>query len=187
MAGNPGFKPTDQSKEFHAILKKRLGDALAKLKTVLDTDVVRFNQTSGVQVSVAAKPWRACASCCRIATRTQLELRMEQILPHRDNAFVPREKLVNYLLSELHPVGGPKAAFFRMHGFDDANIAALEAQLLEVARSAPVAEILQNPYGTKYVLDGCVLSPSGARLSIRTVWIIEAPDERPRFVTAFPH
>ncbi|MFN7930716.1 MAG: hypothetical protein U0Y68_22890, partial [Blastocatellia bacterium] len=56
MAGNPGFKPTDQSKEFHVILKKRLDDALAKLKTVLETDVARFNQTSGVQVSVVAKP-----------------------------------------------------------------------------------------------------------------------------------
>ena len=56
MAGNPGFKPTDQSKEFHVILKKRLDDVLAKLKTVLDTDVARFNQTSGVQVSMDAKP-----------------------------------------------------------------------------------------------------------------------------------
>jgi photosystem II stability/assembly factor-like uncharacterized protein len=56
MAGNPGFKPTDQSKEFHVILKKRLDEALAKLKTVLDNDVARFNQTSGVQLNVAAKP-----------------------------------------------------------------------------------------------------------------------------------
>lgn len=56
MAGNPGFRPTDQSKEFHVILKKRLDDALAKLKVVLDTDVARFNQTSGAQVSVVAKP-----------------------------------------------------------------------------------------------------------------------------------
>ncbi len=30
-------------------------DVLAKLKTVLDTDVARFNQTSGVQLNVAAK------------------------------------------------------------------------------------------------------------------------------------
>lgn len=112
---------------------------------------------------------------------------MEPILPNRDKAFVPREKLADYLLSETHSVGGPKAAFFRMHGFDDANVAELEAQLIEVARTAPVVQILQNPDGTKYVLDGRVLSPAGALLSIRTVWIIEAPDERPRFVTAFPH
>ena len=112
---------------------------------------------------------------------------MEQTLPNRDKAFVPREKLAGYLLSETHPVGGPKAAFFRRHGFGDASIAELEAQLLEVARTAPVVQVLQNPYGTKYVLDGSVLSPSGTLLSIRTVWIIEASDERPRFVTAFPH
>jgi hypothetical protein len=56
MAGNPGFKPADQSKEFHAILKRRLDDALGKLKTLLDNDVARFNQTTGAQVGVSAKP-----------------------------------------------------------------------------------------------------------------------------------
>jgi hypothetical protein len=56
MAGNPGFKPTDQSKEFHAILKRRLDDALGKLKTLLDNDVASFNQTTGAQVGVSAKP-----------------------------------------------------------------------------------------------------------------------------------
>jgi photosystem II stability/assembly factor-like uncharacterized protein len=56
MAGNPGFKPTDQSKEFHAILKRRLDDALGKLKTLLDNDVAGFNQTTGAQVGVSAKP-----------------------------------------------------------------------------------------------------------------------------------
>src|SRR5262245_27942418 len=55
MAGNPGFKPTDQSKEFHAILKRRLDDALGKLKTLLDNDVARFNQPTGAQVGVSAK------------------------------------------------------------------------------------------------------------------------------------
>jgi hypothetical protein len=55
MAGNPGFKPTDQSKEFHVILKQRLDDALARLKTLLDNDVARFNQTTGVQLGTSAK------------------------------------------------------------------------------------------------------------------------------------
>ena len=134
-------------------------------------------------------PSSAARILCTVAAaiRARLELRMEQILPNRDNAFVPREKLTDYLLSETHSVGWPKAVFFRMHGFGDANMAELEAQLIEVARSAPVVEVLKNPYGTKYVIDGRVLSPSGALLSIRTVWIIEASDERPRFVTAFPH
>lgn len=56
MAGNPGFRPTDQTKEFHVILKKRLDDALAKLKTVMETDVARFKQTSGVQLNVETMP-----------------------------------------------------------------------------------------------------------------------------------
>jgi hypothetical protein len=44
------------SNEFHAILKRRMGDALGKLKTLLDNDVARFNQTTGAQVGVSAKP-----------------------------------------------------------------------------------------------------------------------------------
>jgi hypothetical protein len=56
MAGNPGFNPTRQSKEFHIVLKQRLDDALGKLKTLLDNDVARFNQTTGAQVGVSAKP-----------------------------------------------------------------------------------------------------------------------------------
>jgi uncharacterized coiled-coil protein SlyX len=55
MAGNPGFKPTDQTYEVHAVLKKRLDAVLAELKTVIDRDVANFNRTAGAQLGVILK------------------------------------------------------------------------------------------------------------------------------------
>ena len=40
-------------------------------------------------------------------------------IPNANAAFVPPEKLTGYLLALAHPVGGPKARFFRAHGFDE--------------------------------------------------------------------
>jgi hypothetical protein len=39
-------------------------------------------------------------------------------LPNADKAYVPPNKLLDYLLSLSHPVGGSKARFFRSAGFD---------------------------------------------------------------------
>ena len=57
-------------------------------------------------------------------------------LPNAEEAFVPHEKLTGYLLALGHPVGGPKAAFFRKHGLDETNLAALESGLLRIAQNA---------------------------------------------------
>jgi hypothetical protein len=38
-------------------------------------------------------------------------------LPHLERAVVAKEKLTDYLLSETHPDGAPKAEFFGRFGF----------------------------------------------------------------------
>ncbi len=106
-------------------------------------------------------------------------------IPNASEAFVPREKLTHYLLALGHPVGGPKAAFFRMHGFDEANLAELEAALLGIARSAGV-KVTTSKNGTKYIADGDLPTPRGRTVQIRTVWIVEPTEPRPRFITAYP-
>lgn len=108
-------------------------------------------------------------------------------LPARDLAHVPERKLTGYLLSLSHPVGGPKARFFRRHGFDDSRADLLRDELLGIARQADVKDTEETAYGTKYVLDGSLTTPRGEDLAIRTVWMIEdrGPDA-PRFVTAYP-
>jgi hypothetical protein len=107
-------------------------------------------------------------------------------LPHRENAFIPIEKLTKYLLSHSHPVGQSKARFFSQHGFGEDSVEVLRSGLLHVARNGNVARSETKPYGLHYVVDGEILSPSGTMVKIRTVWIIENNSTAPRFVTAFP-
>lgn len=93
---------------------------------------------------------------------------------------------MRYLLSESHAVGKSKAIFLRAIGFSGNNVNDLERQLLEIARTKDVVEVKETPYGTKYVIDGTLLAPRARAAQIRTVWIIETGDDRPRFVTAHP-
>jgi hypothetical protein len=107
-------------------------------------------------------------------------------LPAGETAYVPRDKITNYLLSLTHPVGQTKAAFFRAIGFDDSNTDLLEAELLNIARKSDVLEIEQKYYGVKYILEGLIHSPRNIIRRIRTVWIVEVNHNRPRFITAYP-
>jgi hypothetical protein len=108
------------------------------------------------------------------------------LLPHRDEAYIPRSKLIEYLLSRTHAIGKSKARFFRALGFDETNVTALDKGLLSIARTEAVAEVVRSPYGTKYVVNGLLETSSGALVRVQTVWIIDAGDTRPRFVTAYP-
>jgi hypothetical protein len=97
--------------------------------------------------------------------------------------MIDRKKLEGYLLSPTHPIGGPKSRFFLRMGF---NAAALERTLLEVAWSGHVSETTASAHGVKYTVDGVISTPSGRRVKLRTIWIVEQAEASPRFVTAYP-
>jgi len=107
-------------------------------------------------------------------------------LPHSEDAYVPREKLTHYLLSETHPVGKFKARFFRALGFDDNNVQLLERELLQLARQQDVAETKDTTFGTNYTLDGSIAAPADTAVLLRTVWTLDQGSNKPRFVTAYP-
>jgi hypothetical protein len=107
-------------------------------------------------------------------------------LPNADGAHIPEQKLKGYLLDQEHPVGGPKARFFKGLGFSAEDVEPLRQAFLEVARSDEAIEVL-NTYGAKYVVDGDLRSRTGDRSArVRTVWLIERGEARPRFITAYP-
>lgn len=106
-------------------------------------------------------------------------------LPFRERAYVAPSKVADYLLSRTHPVGRWKAKVFHAVGFDETNPWELEQALLSVAGLQDVIGVEQSDHGTKYVVDGEVATPSGRRLTLRTVWIIEAGTQTPRLVTAY--
>ncbi len=107
-------------------------------------------------------------------------------LPHRENAYVPPAKLSDYLLSETHPVGRLKSRFFRAAGFHEANLDLLQQQLLALAHSEEVRGVVESPYGRKFIIEGYLQTPVGLPVLVRSVWLLEADDVRPRFITAYP-
>jgi hypothetical protein len=107
-------------------------------------------------------------------------------LPNAELAEINPAKIGAYLLSETHPVGRSKARFFREAGFDESTIDLLSRGLLHIARTQEVVETSATVHGLKYVVEGGLDAPTGRRLRLRTVWIVDRGQERPRFVTAYP-
>lgn len=107
-------------------------------------------------------------------------------MPNCEKSVVPPDKLTNYLLSATHPIGKSKAKFFRSFGYDDGNVAQLEAGLKAIAQTQDLEEVEATAHGTKYKIPGFLNTPAGIPIRVLTVWIIPNDGNVPRFVTAFP-
>ena len=94
--------------------------------------------------------------------------------------------MTDYLLSETHPIGRWKAKFFRALGFHEANVNLLLEGFRTIAQSEDVVEVASSPHGTKYVLEGSLLTQEEGHVSAKTVWIVDKDQDRPRFVTTYP-
>jgi uncharacterized protein DUF6883 len=70
-------------------------------------------------------------------------------LPNHDRAVIPREKILDYLLSPTHPHGRGKAQFFRKFGFSDAGWDAFAAALLRHTAQHDVKKIEDSPFGKR--------------------------------------
>ncbi len=111
---------------------------------------------------------------------------MPEILPNAENAEIPIQKLRDYLLSPIHPVGRFKAAYFRSLGFTLENAADLITALRQIAESNEAIAADRSKYGQKYVVRGSIRGPSGGISRIETVWIVLNSASHPRFITAYP-
>lgn len=107
-------------------------------------------------------------------------------LPTIQEAAIPREKIVEYLLSPSHPAGRSKAAFFAKHGFSAQDWQSLAAALRAHAADNALARVEITAHGTRYVIDGLLNAPDGERLNVRSVWFISRGAAVPRFATAHP-
>src|SRR5438552_12699131 len=99
-------------------------------------------------------------------------------IPNAGAAFVPSAKLTEYLLNEQHPVGGSKARWFRSLGYDPSDSSVLERDLLRHVRTSEDYTEKTSSFGTKYVVDGKISTPSGSDANVTTVWIVEPSDNR---------
>lgn len=107
-------------------------------------------------------------------------------LPNGEHAVVEPEKVRDYLLDVAHPDGFGKTAFFTAMGFKREEWEALAEALRQVARDSPVTKSMTSVHGQKYIVDGMVLTPKGQNVIVRTIWIVDKGENRPRLVTAYP-
>ncbi len=108
------------------------------------------------------------------------------LLPNCEQAYIPAPKLTRYLLSETHAVGKAKAKFFASLGYNRKNADQFANALLMIAKSESISQEVATLYGAKYIVEGDLVTPGGNIARIRTVWVVESHDKRPRFVTAYP-
>ncbi|ESA34445.1 hypothetical protein N836_16850 [Leptolyngbya sp. Heron Island J] len=108
-------------------------------------------------------------------------------LPNYAQAYIQRNKLTGYLLSETHPIGKAKAKFFRNLKFDDTNLDILEQALLKLAQTQSIHETIETVHGIKYIIIGPIETPSSKTVTIFTVWIVDTGEDAPRFITARPY
>jgi hypothetical protein len=73
-----------------------------------------------------------------------------------------------------------------MFGFDEANLDSLEQGLISIAQTQEVSEVIASQHGKKYTIDGLLHAPINKSIKVRTVWIIDKGQDKPRFVTAYP-
>ncbi len=100
-----------------------------------------------------------------------------------DDAVIPREKLVLYLLVPQRK--NDKSRFLARAGFTQENPHLLEQAIRRLISENEAVPDRQNEYGIFYRVQGNLYGPAGV-LSAVTVWIQLTNDNHYRFVTLKP-
>jgi len=107
------------------------------------------------------------------------------ILPNAENAFIDDRKLIDYCLSENHPVGKHKArVFMSALGFSLENFQDLKNAILIYIQNNEVTLTEINQYGALYVVDVSVENPPKNAV-VRTSWIIKTDENFPRLTSCY--
>jgi len=107
------------------------------------------------------------------------------VLPRVQDAWVPVEKVRDYLLNLDHSKGSPKAQFFISQGFDPGHWERLRDALVRHAQCGlPTFSRRSGNFDLWRVL-GLLDTPSGKRPLVFSVWVIEN-EGAPRLVSAYP-
>jgi hypothetical protein len=107
-------------------------------------------------------------------------------LPNIEQAYVPLDKITGYLLDVEHENGRGKALFFIHFGFSVAKWEELAQALIRHANEYEVVKQETTRFGTRFVIEGALPTPSQRTPQIRVVWFIPKNEEQPRLATAYP-
>ena len=107
-------------------------------------------------------------------------------LPFAEKAVVDAEKIRDYLLSRVHPVGRFKAVFFAGLGYTQENWAKLHEDLLQIGQHGAAVQGKFSRFGNKFEVPAILTGPTGRSAAVLTVWIVRHGEDTPRLVTVTP-
>lgn len=107
-------------------------------------------------------------------------------VPNYHNAYIPAEKVEEYLLSKTHPIGKTKALFLEQVGYTLQNRNLFIKDLHTIVEENSAVRKIETKFGKKYIVKGTIGERFGKSVVIVTIWIIEAGTSFPRFITAYP-
>ncbi len=105
-------------------------------------------------------------------------------LPNVESVQIDQTKITEYLLSPTNHEG--KAGFFTRFGFSVAEWEKLATALHHHVKQHDISQVIQNMHGTKYIIEGKLITPDGRNPLIRSVWLIEVGRQVARLITAYP-
>ena len=106
-------------------------------------------------------------------------------LPNFQNAEIPRQKLLNYLLDPLHKEGQHKARVFKAAlDFDQSTWEELAQAIRAELPYYPAVAGSGGTWGKKYEVILPVTGKNSSAVDVLTVWIVRPETNFPTFVTA---
>ena len=108
-------------------------------------------------------------------------------LPNCENARIPIEKLVDYLLNFDHIRGSSKADYFSRFGYRQANFDEFATALSILACAGEVTEIRRTARGESFRVEGILITPDGRNPTIVSIWAIDVDQSIPRLISAYPN
>ena len=107
------------------------------------------------------------------------------LLPNAEIALIDDRKLIDYCLSESHPIGKHKArVFMSALGFSLENFQDLKDGILNKILDNDAIQTEINQYGTLYVVDVEIENPPKEAM-VRTSWIIKVDEDFPRLTSCY--
>lgn len=111
---------------------------------------------------------------------------MSDRLPRADRAIMAREKLEGYLLNPLHEVGRHKARVFASAlGIEQRDWEYLRDELRAAVLEIPARNRRTTKWGELHEVVVPLRGLNDQTRQVVTVWLVEAEEAAPRFVTAY--
>lgn len=106
-------------------------------------------------------------------------------LPRAEDVEIDARKILDYLLSQTHPVGRFKARVFARAGFNINTAEGFIAEIRRIAAAGEIAAAEDFEFGRKYTVPGELVGPLGST-QVLTVWLQEPGRAGVRLVTVRP-